>query len=368
MKPEMLCRRCEWEPDPIDPTDPNAPTRHQALVVHAAAAGHPLCCICRRSLSDIQPQTCDTCLDETRGNLSAVLAMWLELRSYLGHLQSAAYDKDQGGHDGHALPGGDLLVLLGPGSQGASDNYETVKPDDDALSIPHLLASWQHLWATARGEHISPEARLVHQARGGVVYAAVAYLEHHARWAANRLPEFADYAADIEALHALLEIKTGRARAPMKAGGACIMCKGTIIWPVDRETGLELPALRCRDCRQSYTVGQYLLAMRARRDDELSGWLRLTDAASASRRSYQTVRFWAQRGEVDSLRYCPTCKHEVPFGPLTQTESTHLLQVHVWWPDVDQRNQVTEYRAPRKPEPERDLFAELLDRTRKATG
>ncbi len=337
------CQRCDWQPDPDSPLTTDA-----QLTEHAEAFAHPLCCICHRSLTDVQPQTCDSCLDQAQAHLSGVLTMWLELRSYLGHLHGSSYDTSHGTDD-YVLPGGDVLVLLGPGSQGLSDNHETIKSNDDALSIAHLLGSWQALWQQARNEHIDPAEHLVHQGRGGVIYSAAGYLERHSRWAANRLPTFPNYAADLEALHALLEIKTGRTRAPAKANAACFTCEGTIIWPVDRGTGLELPTLTCRDCRQSYTLGQYLLALRAKRESDLTGWVPIADAARAAHRSSKTIRAWIGRGLIDAWRYCKACEAHLPTGPMTAAEAEHVANhtYLVWWPSVDAQTRQAEHRAPR---------------------
>ena len=107
------CNRCDWQHTP----DTDGRPREQ-LLAHAIDADHPLCVICHHSLNRDEQQTCEHDLTRARELLAGIVLMQAELPRHLGHLRGSTYDNDRPSSNGQPLPGGDILVLLGPGSTG----------------------------------------------------------------------------------------------------------------------------------------------------------------------------------------------------------------------------------------------------------
>lgn len=137
---------CTWRPSRGDGPDPDQ------LRAHALEQGHGLCCVCGRSLTEHEPQTCVRCADEAAEHLRAILDLYDELPDHLGHVRSPAYDSDRpSASDGRPLPGGDVLVLLARGSQGLAEDGVTDRVGDP-VSVHFELTSWQREWEERRGE------------------------------------------------------------------------------------------------------------------------------------------------------------------------------------------------------------------------
>ncbi len=150
------------------------------------------------------------------------------------------------------------------------------------------------------------------------VHRDIGYLERKMRWAANNHPGFDEFAADLRQLHGRLERATGRVRKPAKAGASCFDCGGDLIRPLT-DQGLEVEdVVTCQQCHAAYDGARYLLALRANVDDG-QGWVRVTDAATFSRRPVRTIRSWVERLHVTSV--CDVERHSVL----------------VWWPDLRAR-------------------------------
>jgi len=74
------CARCEWS----TVQDTRAEAR-AALETHAADASHPLCTICRQSLSELMEGTCMGCVGRVRAKLAEVVEMFGLLPAELVH-------------------------------------------------------------------------------------------------------------------------------------------------------------------------------------------------------------------------------------------------------------------------------------------
>lgn len=210
----IKCARCDHSAN--DPEE---------VTAHALAAGHPLCPVCGHSLSEHEPAfACEQCLTRARADLAGIVEMYAELPRHLGHPRSTAYDRSRPSTDGAPLPGGDALVLLGPGSPGYDDDDVTVR-DGDPASVAFELDWWQRDWADSRGENPDLTPRSV----AAMVRYAAGYLEVHARWAANNHPGFDAFAADLNRLHRLLEHATARTDAREVAEAACMSCGGQLV-------------------------------------------------------------------------------------------------------------------------------------------
>jgi uncharacterized CHY-type Zn-finger protein len=287
------CARCDWTSD----RDADVSARNQAAE-HATQSGHRLCGVCRRSLSDTDPEfACESCLTEAREFLAGIMLMHDRLATDgLGHLRPVVMDGGHGSSDGRPIPGGNVLVFLAGGSVGGAPRrlttLETASPErwwlegscgpltaagamqaerermgrehavdnwaTDGMSVAWVLLSWEVDWRAARGDADVPASRMVAASPD----AARGYLEVHARWAANRLDTFPDFHAELRDLHATMGRELGEVRQPTVLPADCFACSGRLIHPVG-EDGLEDPGIVCRGCGQEYTPDQYRMALRA---------------------------------------------------------------------------------------------------------
>lgn len=256
---------------------------------------------------------CEGCLTGARETLAGVFAMWQELPRHLGNLTgSLGRSGPRAAADGRPLPGGDVLVLLGPGSEGLSEDELTSKTGD-ATSLAFELGWWEDEWRSRRKE---PAPRPTYLA--AAVRRSCGYLEVHARWAADHHEGFEDFTSDLQILHSRLERATGRAREAARANAQCFDCQGDLVRLIDAE-GLEEQDVTCRRCHRRYTAAEYSLALRAARDSGLQGWVPVRDAAVAAKRSVETLESWVKRGLVEVA-----CRI---------SDRRHL----VWWPDIEAR-------------------------------
>lgn len=296
------CARCDW-------TEPGT------LAEHAADTGHWLCG-CGRSLAETDPRmACETCLTATRSHLAGIVLMWQELPAHLRTVAGTALGGLRGGSDGHPLPGGQVLSLLGPGSAGTSARKLTRtdvargldgrehgidNQPEDTPSVAWVLATWEDDLRHSR----SDEPAMSGTSTSRVVQDAARYLEVHARWAANNHPAFDEFASDLRSLHVRLETATHRLRRPTRLGADCFDCGGDLIRRV--VDGLEEEHATCTVCHEQYEPGRYTLALKAAAEGAarvtFDGIPYATPAALATDlgRSEHTIRSWAQRGQVRS--------------------------------------------------------------------
>lgn len=229
-----------------------------------------LCGVCRHQLGVDERATCRACVADTHRHLDAVQAAYGLLPGLLGVLGSNAPQPGRGRAAERPGPGGDVLVLLGPGGNGlaalrrlraaeASGARHDEPPwgtDDragDPPSAAYELGRWVDDWRRVRGE---PARRVP-----AGVDAAAAYLRRHMSWAASRHPGFGEFAADLVALRRRLERVAGLEDRPERAGVACFDCGGDLerpYGPLGRADDWT-----CRRCRRVYDQAGYLLAVRA---------------------------------------------------------------------------------------------------------
>lgn len=324
------CLRCDWQPNAEDELAPRL-----QLAEHAITAAHPLCIVCTTSLQVSDRQTCERCLTRAREVLAGIALMYDELPRHLGHVASQRYDADRpAAEDGRPLPGGDVLVLLGAGSEGLDEDGKTSK-DGDPVSVAFELDWWRRDWQDTRRETVddvrprSPRA---------VVHDAVGYLERMTRWAAQQHAAFDEYAEDLRTLHRRLERATGRVEAVERAEAECFQCGADALVRKQTDAGLE-DRWTCGRCGETYDWPRYLLACRARVEDGQRvlrdvGWGTMVQVAAAVGVRHDTLRKWAQRLQVT------TC---------CLVDSQQQL---VWFPDAEDR--AAALRSGRRNTPERD--------------
>lgn len=288
------CARCGWLPVGDDDLAPRL-----QLAEHAEAAAHPLCVVCDRSLTLDERQTCESCLTKAREQLAGIALMYEELPRHLGHVRAQVYDADRpAAADGRPLPGGDVLVLLGSGSQGLEDDGSTTR-DGDPVSAAFTLEFWREEWEDARGDRVVESRPRSARAK---VRQAVGYLERMTRWAAQHHRGFGDYADDLRLLHDRLERATGRGDRPVRAEAECFDCGADALVREMTDRGLD-DRWTCQRCGRSYDWQSYLLACRARVEDgrrqlALAGWGTFAQVSAAVGVPVETVRTWAKRGVV----------------------------------------------------------------------
>jgi hypothetical protein len=317
------CARCNWRPED-----------DESLAEHAEAASHPLCTACHKSLPSDRPRVCRDCQDANTTQLREVLDMWAELPDVLEQ------------HAPERLPGGDALVLAGPGARGeqGADDPERRRLIDDNSSAPipsvaWTLVSWADDWRHIRDEE--SRERETAPAYEAVVRDAHAYLLDHAAWAAAEHWAWAEYAADISHLHGSLLRATNRYRWPGRLGLSCFACRGQLVYRVIREedadpppsrpqwwvakgtagpvdeaewrrrhlgtAGLEEDHATCRNCGLTYNAEALLLAQRAAVEDAQwfddendERWGTIRAAADWVNRSHWSIRTWTRQGLIRS--------------------------------------------------------------------
>lgn len=229
-----------------------------------------LCGCCRHRLGVDELATCRACVADTRAHLGAITAAYELLPALLDSLGSNAPQPGRGRVVERPMPGGDVLVLLGPGGDALEAlrrlrRAERIgKPHDeppwgaddfghDPPSAAHELGRWEDDWRRVRGE---PGA-------GGpaTVAAAVEYLRARLAWAASHHPGFAEFGLDLRALRRCLEQAAGLDDRPERAGVPCFDCGGDL----ERRYGHNgrEDDWTCHRCRRVYDQAAYLLAVRA---------------------------------------------------------------------------------------------------------
>jgi hypothetical protein len=347
------CARCNWRPED-----------GETLAEHAEAAGHPLCTACSTSLPGDRPRVCRDCQDANSQRLAEVLEMWRELPAHLAR------------HAAARIPGGDVLVLAGPGArgvQGADDPEVHQLIDDnvnaDTPSVAWTLVSWADDWRRIRDEEDRDRESVDGHCR--LVEDAHVYLTEQAAWAAAEHWAWAEYAADIRHLHGALLRATGRHRAPTKLGLLCFACHGQLVYqvirdadadpprrrarwwvdtgvagPVDEVTwrnrhlgtaGLEEDVATCRDCGVKYDAAALMSAQRVAVDDaqwftdeDGERWGTVRALAEYVHRSHWSLRSWRRQGLVRSC--------------------TQGGEVYLHLADVEAHSEVAPRRKPRSTE------------------
>jgi hypothetical protein len=165
-----------------------------------------------------EPQTCEQCLTATRADLALIVGMHAERPAHLGHASGQSYGRRGG--DEHALPGGTVMAMLGPGSAGGtsrrltkSDRARNIegrehcvdKQDGDPLSVAWQLLSWAMDWSGIRDDGTYHYGEAKWTTRSLTVPALAGYLEVNGRWAAKSHPAFDEFAGEMRSLHLALE-------------------------------------------------------------------------------------------------------------------------------------------------------------------
>lgn len=223
---------------------------------------HRPCAICSRHRVNVTDlQTCFDCATEVRRDLQRIVDLYATLPDYLGHPAAIRLDQRRGSGE-PALPGGDPLVLLGPGGDagnrrraylaGLDDAFDQDDRDADPVSIAYALASFEDDWRKVRKEPAASDRE--------TVAGASAYLHRRHDWAAQHHPDFVEYAAELAKLRRHLERVTRTSDAPERVNATCLDC-GERLQRKMTDRGFSDDA-NCPACGRIYTQQEYWLACR----------------------------------------------------------------------------------------------------------
>lgn len=269
------------------------------------------CIICGRPLDEYEPQTCYRCYHQVRALIGDIVALYAELPDVIGHLtglRSSAMPSEK--HPTPGMPGGDALVMMGPGSEGRADNSRTVR-DGDPHSVSGILGAWEDAWRAERRETGAPQL--------ATVKTAAAYLLGHVQWASNTSPGFKDFARDLQHLKGRMRVVTGQISPPVRSDARCLGddCDGRLEqhWT---DAGLS-PDRTCPTCQQVYAPAQYRMALKAHLLDENRDPLMTAGMiVSVSQKrfgqhiSYMQLARWVKRGVLEPAGTATKGKRAMP--------------------------------------------------------
>lgn len=225
------------------------------------------CLVCghhRHNILDLQ--TCFECATEVRRDLQRIVDLYATLPDYLGHPAAIRLDQLRGSGE-PVLPGGDPLVLLGPGGDagnrrraylaGLDDAWDQDDRASDPVSVAYALASWEDTIRKVRREPAASDRE--------TVTGASAYLHKRHDWAAQHLDVFDEYARDLRRLRQHLERVTRTGDQPEPVNATCLSpdCLGQQrLYRRLTDQGFDDNAY-CPACGREYGPREYLLAARA---------------------------------------------------------------------------------------------------------
>jgi hypothetical protein len=204
------------------------------------------CIVCTHA--DVTGQTCDRCISWVRRTLIRVEQLYPLLPYELAGRAGASLPMDPSGIHGDTepMPGGDVLVMLGPGS--TAWHSETVDID----SVLGVLERWDTDWRITFGEPAATDQATVTGCSLYLLRRLVkAAQEHHA---------FDEFADDVRTLHDRTELALRV--SPQRSPVPCITCGHRALErPAPREDGRAFE-WQCGRCHRNYTDADYWMAMR----------------------------------------------------------------------------------------------------------
>lgn len=229
----------------------------------AQSSGPPACGTCRTALGVQEASTCRACVADVRTHLGAIEAAYALLPELLDALGSNAPQPGRGRTAERPMPGGDVLVLLAPGSSAAERMRAWLRDperdpdwdqDDrpaDPPSVAYELGRHEDDWRRLRGEPAATADATVGSAAG--------YLHLRLSWAARRHPGFAEFALELAILRRRVERAAGLDDRPERAGVPCFGCGGDL----ERRYGHQgrEDDWTCSRCGRVYDPPAYRLAV-----------------------------------------------------------------------------------------------------------
>jgi len=237
-----------------------------------------LCICCQETeLAITQRQTCTACLNHTRIDLNAIVDGHALLPMHLHAYSTRSPGAGEGGSRNAETPlmGGDVLSLIGYGSDGYNAAMQRALDEADPMRTPELSVERPSdtpsvLFELERWEAAMREDMGLHAATTKATISNVtSFLHEHLTWAAQNHPAFDEFAGDMRRLRGHVERALGRNDGPVIAVG-----------------------VECQDCggqlaKQWYTSGlsDYWDCLRCRRIyDEREFWIAFREAHEAAQR------------------------------------------------------------------------------------
>lgn len=188
------------------------------------------CVVCgRASLTVHEPQTCASCVTQTRHDLRAVERLTLALSDELASRAGARKPMNfaPSAHSDIPLPGGEGMVLLAPGSMGtvvASRDGDRSHANDhlpsDSPSVIAFLAGWEDVWRQWLGQPATLMLPTLAECVGFLVHYLPRTSQHH--------PAFAEFARELHALRERLERVSGEGTPREWGAVPCPGCSGRL--------------------------------------------------------------------------------------------------------------------------------------------
>jgi len=207
---------------------------------------HEHCAVCTRAhLDEDHPRTCMPCLDRVRTDLGQIMQLAALAEQRLDNWWpgvSPGTPTDGGRGNEPPLPGGDLLVLVGPGSVGDADpTHHLDERRNDPTSVVGELAGWEEWWRRAQHQHAAETVPVLSRVMG--------YLGLHLTWAAQHQEQFAEFATSVRRIRGRLEVELRDGHAPMR-GVACFDCGTVLVRPMQ-----DAAPLPCRHLLEAQRAG-----------------------------------------------------------------------------------------------------------------
>jgi hypothetical protein len=172
------------------------------------------CVLCGFDLAPVELQTCQVCVGLVRLDLTQIEHCYALLPGLLGAPDGASLGAVMGGLSGEAaLPGGDVLAMLGPGAEHGEGDPA------DPPAVAFELGWWAGDWWMVRGESGAVPAD---------VPGLVAWLGTRLGWAMSHHPAAAYFAADMARIRGFLEAATSMVNTPER-GATCPYCGATLL-------------------------------------------------------------------------------------------------------------------------------------------
>lgn len=206
-----------------------------------------LCIVCQTTHTP--DQTCQPCLGRTRRTLIRIEQLYALLPYELAGRAGASLPMDPSGIRGETepMPGGDILVMLGPGSTA----WHAMERDD-VDSVPGVLERWDTDWRITLAEPAATEP--------ATVTGCVLYLLRRLTTAAQRHPAFDEFADDMRVMRDRLELALRI--SPQRSPVPCLQCgTRTLERPMPRDDGRAFE-WQCARCHLNYNYPEWLMAAR----------------------------------------------------------------------------------------------------------
>jgi hypothetical protein len=203
-------------------------------------------------LREYETRTCARCVAVARSNLIAIERDYTLLEAEMLARVGAATPPDPTGRHGDQEPmlGGDILVMLGPGS--AAWHSDPVDVD----SVLGVLERWERDWRITFGEPAADKPATINR--------VALYLLRRLQKAAAEHPAFDEFHQDVRIMKSWLEMALRN--GPQRTHVPCIRCgRRALERAMPRPDGREVEWV-CSSCHQTYSKAEWYVAVAETRE------------------------------------------------------------------------------------------------------